>query len=110
LGEDCHSWILRSIPIGKGYFHLAILPREAPGRTGIIKDKIAIWTAHQLVKYEVAVGFSSITRRHELQGASRSRGGFIRLQWFPSCEEVFKPMISKGEPTEVEHTGVTENE
>jgi hypothetical protein len=42
---------------GKGIFHLAILAGGAPGRTGIIQDKIAIWAAHQPVKNELAVGF-----------------------------------------------------
>jgi hypothetical protein len=30
---------------------------EAPGRTSIIQDKIAIWTAHQPVKNEPVVEF-----------------------------------------------------
>jgi hypothetical protein len=39
------------------YFHLAILAWEAPGRTGTIQDKDAIWTGHQPVKVDLWLGF-----------------------------------------------------
>jgi hypothetical protein len=44
-------------PIGRGTFHLAILAGEAPRRTGIIQDKFALWTTHQLIINEPTVGF-----------------------------------------------------
>jgi hypothetical protein len=34
----------------KAFPILQFLAREAPGRTGTVQDKVAIWEVHQLVK------------------------------------------------------------
>jgi hypothetical protein len=55
--ERHHDRIIRPILIRYDTFHFAILAGRAPGRTGTIQDKIAIWTARQPSEDKSMVSF-----------------------------------------------------
>jgi hypothetical protein len=67
---------------------LQFLAGEAPGRTGTIQDKIAIWTTHQSVKNEPVLDFPTPQEDmscKELEGHTEALHGYNSFHHLKKC-------------------------